>query len=614
MPLLSNIQIEISGKPLKHFLNANIKESIYGIDSFEISCRYSSIEKQDGFLIENAKDFLGLPITIQTKVKIGNQEKDGLVFNGIVTQIQGTKSGLADSDMVIISGGSREILLNGKPRSRAFMDKTLEEIVKEVLNPYTFSKLGKKIAPRNKFRYPYIVQYGESDLEFLKRLSVRYGEWFFFSGSDIVFGDLPKVNQDLTIGFDLKDLTYQLRVNPVNFSFVSIDPLNRNLHKAKSGSGKADPNLNNYGKHALKESKNLYRIEGIDYYENINVSESDYKKALEKAVEIDEISDAVNLTDLTGSSTNPLITVGVFAKVNCPKPKGGGNMSYLSYLITTVQHNFDNLFSYRNTFTAIPAESSIPENADPRFIKFSHNQVGKIIENEDPDHLGRVRINFWWMENTQIMTPWIKIVTPYTQANSGFYFIPAVDSRVLVGFEGGDVEKPYCLGALFDKTHSPDSSWTGDFNKEDSKVHAIRTMSGQTIEFHDESGKEKIRIYDTNNKNEITLDTANGEVTIKATEKLTLEAKDIEIKAQNGIKIEAGQGLEQKGADIKIEAQQGIEQKAMEIKTEAQTTFETKATSVEIKANASLKATGSATAEISSSGVMTVKGSMVMIN
>jgi uncharacterized protein involved in type VI secretion and phage assembly len=614
MPLLSKIDIEISGKPLKQFLNASIKESIYGIDSFEISCRYSSIEKTDGFLIENAKDLLGLPITIQTRVKIGNSEKDGLVFKGIITQIQGTKSGLADKDIIVVSGGSMEIILNGKPKSRAFIDKTLEDIVKEVLKPYTFKNLGRKIAPRNKFKFPYIVQYGESDLEFLKRLSVRYGEWFFFNEKDIIFGDLPKNKQNLTIGFDLKDFTYQLRVNPVNFSFVSIDPLKRDLHKSKSGSGKADSNLNTYGKHALKESKKLFSAESIDYYENLNVSDPDCKKALDKAVELDEISDAVNLSDLTGSSTNPMITPGVNTSVGCPKSDGSGNLSYLSYLITTVQHSFDNLFSYRNTFTAIPAESDLPENTDPRFIRISHDQIGKVVENEDPEHLGRVRVSFWWMDNSQVMTPWIKVVTPYTQDKSGFYFVPAVDSRVLVSFEGGDVEKPYCVGALFDKTHSPDSDWTGDYNNEDSKIHAIRTVSGQTIELHDESGKEKIRIYDTKNKNEITLDTTNGEITIKATEKLTLEAKDIDIKAQKGITIEAGQTLEQKGADIKIEAQQGLEQKAMEIKTEAQTSIEEKATSVEIKANASLKASGSATAEVSSSGVLTVKGSMVMIN
>jgi type VI secretion system secreted protein VgrG len=176
------------------------------------------------------------------------------------------------------------------------------------------------------------------------------------------------------------------------------------------------------------------------------------------------------------------------------------------------------------------------------------------------------------------------------------------------------VEKPYCIGALFDETFPPDSEWVGDYNKKDSKIHAIRTASGQTIELHDDSGKEKIRIYDTENKNEITLDTAKGEITIKAKEKLIIEAKDIEIKAQNEMKIEAGQGLEQKAMNIKTEAQKGLEQKALQIKTEAQTTLEEQAASVEIKANASLKATGGATAEVSSSGVMTVKGSMVMIN
>ena len=52
----------------------------------------------------------------------------------------------------------------------------------------------------------------------------------------------------------------------------------------------------------------------------------------------------------------------------------------------------------------------------------------------------------------------------------------------------------------------------------------------------------------------------------------------------------------------------------MDIKNEAQTSLEAKATTIEIKADASLKATGNASAEVSSSVVMTIKGSMVMIN
>jgi uncharacterized protein involved in type VI secretion and phage assembly len=299
---------------------------------------------------------------------------------------------------------------------------------------------------------------------------------------------------------------------------------------------------------------------------------------------------------------------------NSMQPGMRKQIPYLSYLITSVRHFVDNTLKYSNSFTAIPAETTIPESSDPYFIKTTHNQIGFIAENIDPKKLGRVRISFPWMKNGTSMTPWVKVVSPYVNENSGFYFVPAIGSRVLVGFEGGNVEKPCCLGNLFDDDFPPDPAWAGDFNNADAKIHAIRTKSGQTIEFIDESGSEKIRIYDTEEKNEIILDTAKREIRIKATEKIMLEAKDIEIKAQNGIKIEAGQGLEQKANEVKTEAQTSLEQKAMEIKIEAQTNLEAKAVSAEIKADASFKASGSASAEVSSSGIMTVKGSAVMIN
>jgi len=614
MATIIKIDIQIDGKPLKDFEYVTINEDIYGIDRFEITCRYDAVEKLDGFLINNAKKYLGSQVIIQIKVKVRDADKDVLLIKGFVTEIQGSRSGMEDNDKIIISGGSEEISLTGKPTNRVFMDKTLEEVVKAIFKPYPVKTTVK---PRDNFRYPYIVQYEESDLEFLKRLSIRYGEWFFFNGEKMIFGELPepRKEQKLSIGYDLTDFNYQLRVSPVKFSLMSVDPVKTDVYQFKSGSGKANSTLNDYGKHALDKSKDVYPVEGIHYYKSMNVDENDYQKAIDKAGERDEASDASNLSDLSGSSVNPFLTTGMYIKVFCPSQKPDDPpVDYGSYLVTSVQHSFDNLLTYNNSFTAVPEKVKIPENTNPYFMKVAPDQVGNVADNEDPKKLGRVRIHFPWMENDRMMTPWINMITPYTHENSGVYFVPAKNTRVLVGFEGGDVEKPYCIGALFDETKPPDSKWAGDYNNKDAKVHAIRTVSGQTIELHDESGKEKIRIYDTNNKNEITLDTANGEITIKATEKLTIEAKEIEVKAQNGIKMEAGQSLEQKAMDIKTEAQKGLEQKAMEIKTEAQTTLETKATSVEIKANASLKATGGATAEVSSSGVMTVKGSVVMIN
>lgn len=599
MAVISNIEIKIDGKPLKDFDFVLIEQNLYDIDNFEITCRYDTVEKSDEFLIRNSREYLGSQIIIQAATRSGKSEKDVLFMKGFVTDVQSTRSGMADNDKIVISGGSEEISLNGKPTNRAFVEKTLEEIVKEVIKPYP---VNSSIKLRDKFRYPYIVQFEESDLEFLKRLSIRYGEWFFFSEGKMIFGELPTPvkEEKITIGNDLLDFSYNLRVSPVKFSLISRDPVKPDIYRYDAGEGKVDPVLTEYDKYALGKSRKLYPAGSIHYYKYLNVNENDFRKAIEKAGERDEESDASGLSALSGSSINPLLTAGMHINVDCPgQNKTNQPMNYGSYLVTSVQHSFDNLLSYKNCFNAIPDKIKIPGNTNPYFVKSSPEQVGMIGDNQDPKKLGRVRVRFPWMDNNSLMTPWITMLTPYAQENSGIYFVPSVNSRVLVGFEGGDVEKPYCIGAVFDQDKAPDSAWAGDYNNKDSKIHAIRSLSGQTIEMHDDPGKEKIMIYDTKNKNEITLDTANGNLTIKSAGKLVIEAREIEIKAQSGITIEAGQTLEQKG---------------LEIKSEAQAKLEAKAASVEIKSDGALKASGNASAEISSSGVMTVKGSVVMIN
>lgn len=595
MSVVSNIHVLINQRQLKNFQQISISQNLYGIDRFEITCRYDALEELDGFLIEKSKDFLGLPILIQTKVLVKDNEKDGINFKGFVTEIQSSRSGMADYDQVVISGGSSEIILNRKPVNRAFIDKTLEEIVREVLKKY---ELRPKITPRNKERFPYIVQFEESDLAFLKRLSIRYGEWCFFNGQEFIFGDIVPEEKILTIGSNLKDFRYELRVNPVKFSLFSVDPLKLDVYRYQSGESKIESNLNIYGKHALDRSKRMYTEEGKDYYEHLNVNEADYKKGLDSVGETEEAADLINLTDLSGNSTNGFLTAGVHVKVKCPMQDGKAKLDYGKYLVTSVSHEMDNTLKYENNFAAIPAETSIPENTDPYFVRTSSNQLGMVADNKDPKKLGRIKISFWWMESKQ-MTPWVKVATPYSHKKAGFYFVPAKNSRVLVGFEDGDVEKPYCLGTLFDEDANPEPDWAGNANDSNAKIHAIRTASGNTIEFYDSGGEEKIRIYDAKNKNEITLDSANDELKISASGTLKINAENIEIKANNGLKIEAGQSLEQK---------------ANQITNEAESDLKLTGTNVEIKANASLKAEGSASAEVSSTGTMTVKGTLVQIN
>ena len=538
MNSISKISIEINGKPLKDFNDVDINQNMYGIDNFQISCRFDAIEKTDEFLIEKSKDFLGLPIVIQTKMEVGETEKDCLVFKGYVTEIRGIRSGMSDNDQIVISGGSEEVILLRKPTSRAFTDKTLNEIVKEILKPYPIKS---KIKSREKQRLKYVVQYEESDFEFIKRLSIRYGEWFFFNGKEIIFGEIPEVEQKLTIGFDLEEFNYELRVSPVKFNLAAVSPLENKLHKYKSGSSAVTGNMNIYGKHAFKQSKQLFPEEGNDFYDHLNVDDSDYKNALAKVGETDEIKDAINLTDLRGSSTNASLTSGMRVMISSPKEKGTETVGYGRHLITSVQHNFNNLLNYQNSFTAIPAESTMPEYTNPNYIRKSGTEIAIIQDNLDPEKLGRLRVKFCWMEEGQ-STPWIRLTTPYVGIDWGFYFVPPKSALVNIDFEGGDVERPYCTGAFFDKQVKPDPEWTGNYREQDASKHVIRTSAGHTLEFEDITNHSgKIKIYNADDDNYITLDNENGMLSVHANGKLKLSGDKIEINANSEILMQSGE-------------------------------------------------------------------------
>jgi len=125
------------------------------------------------------------------------------------------------------------------------------------------------------------------------------------------------------------------------------------------------------------------------------------------------------------------------------------------------------------------------------------------------------------------MSPWLYITTPYVHKSSGFYFVPSINSAVLISFEGGDIEKPYCHGAFFDKNACPDAGWAGNYNQSDAKIHAIRTKSGNTIEFHDSEGGEKIVIYDKGKQNQVTLNSAGGRLSVHSNVQAHITATDM---------------------------------------------------------------------------------------
>jgi Type VI secretion system/phage-baseplate injector OB domain len=73
---------------------------------------------------------------------------------------------------------------------------------------------------------------------------------------------------------------------------------------------------------------------------------------------------------------------------------------------------------------------------------------GVITNNNDPDKLGRVKVTLPWL-SPNFETDWARTVQVGLGANTGTIFLPEVGDEVLVGFEFGDVRRPYVLGGLW---------------------------------------------------------------------------------------------------------------------------------------------------------------------
>ena len=190
---------------------------------------------------------------------------------------------------------------------------------------------------------------------------------------------------------------------------------------------------------------------------------------------------------------------------------------------------------YECHFEGIPADLKSYPLLDVK-VPTAESICGTIISNEDPDGLGRVRVDFPFASD-RVSDAWLRVMTPNAgsssevEKNRGMVFIPEKDDQVMVGFEFGDPNRPYVMGSMF---HGKNGQGGGAKNH----LKSIITRSGHTIEFDDADSTLSITIKDKN-ENVIFLDTKGKNIEISAPETITLTAKNIKIDAQENIDITA---------------------------------------------------------------------------
>lgn len=224
-------------------------------------------------------------------------------------------------------------------------------------------------------------------------------------------------------------------------------------------------------------------------------------------------------------------------------------------------------------------EYKISENPAGGMIpSVSGLQIGLVTQiQDDPDGDERILVRLP-MIDTEEQGVWARLATFGAGDNRGFIFRPEIEDEVVVGFIHGDPNHPIILGSL-NSSAKPAPIPASDDNHEKGlvsrgEVKIILNDDDPSVLLEMPSGK-KVSVNDADG--EILLEDENGNKVLINSDGISLDSpSDIALKATGDLNIEA--------------------------------------TNINLKANAGFKAEGSASAEVSSTGTTTIKGSLVQIN
>jgi uncharacterized protein involved in type VI secretion and phage assembly len=226
-------------------------------------------------------------------------------------------------------------------------------------------------------------------------------------------------------------------------------------------------------------------------------------------------------------------------------------------------------------------------------------QLADVVENNDPDAMGRIRAQFLWQRGTDQKSPWMRVASPYSGKDKGFYVIPEIGDQMVVAFEHNNPDRPYVLTGLYNGSTKPENA------NPDNNLKAIKTKGGHTILMNDEKGKESFGIT---SPKDVAVSAATGKVDITAKEKITItsESADIEINASGKIILNAG-------TEIVLAAGTKITLEAPTIESTANKEFLVSSTSITIDATTTNTIKG-LNVNMEGSLATNIKGGLIKLN
>ncbi|WP_345949706.1 MULTISPECIES: phage baseplate assembly protein V [unclassified Mucilaginibacter] len=595
-----SVEINIEGTPIAHFSSFVLNQRFNEHHSFELRLNHDQIEGTNNVTLEKSKTFIGKNITVQFGNFLGKENQ----FTGKVTRVEISQSHGFQGD-ILISGFSPSILIDRGPDLGSYLNKSLTTILQQATADAPQNDLNFQVKPTYTSPIDYMIQYRESDFEFINRLSAEYHEWFYYDGTKLNFGKPDKLEEvDLVYGRDLHSLQYGMQIAPLKYQkFAYHSPQDQVFSAQPAAASSSSPDLS----HVVSASDQVFSKR---YNEPLNVRINSQKE-IDTFVNDEHNALVSELLNIMGNGDNPQVGLGKVVNISTSMRAETGFQvqDFGKFLVTAVYHQLDGVGHYQNTFEGVSA-SSEKLNVKQAQKPFADMQLATVLDNDDPKKQGRVKVKFKWQCTSNDPTEWLRVVSPdagssdKVNTNRGFVFVPEKDDQVLVAFEEGNIARPIVIGSMF-------SGKTGIGGGVGNNGKSLISKSGHMLRLDDSAG---ITFIDKSKLNHIEID-GNNTITITADQTIKL------VTGESSITLNSNGTIDLVGQVINIQGKQAINANACDMPGNAVNmgTYGTTAIAIEsqnktVTIAGALTVFSNTTISTTANGKHTITGNQVDIN
>jgi type VI secretion system secreted protein VgrG len=430
-------------------------------------------------------------------------------------------------------------------QSRVFQRQSVNQVVQQVLDESGLSNYCKFDLQNSYPQREYIVQYKETDFNFISRLLEEAGIWYFFEEAPVSSDSLDNVSNERLIISDKSDSFVAIHgeaVVPFRTKSGMIQSNKRDEHECCSNMTferrviTADVAVKNYNYRTPDVSPHVRKniedgLVGLDYRYGGKFKDTD---TAQKAAQLLAKQHTVEFVGIQLSSDCRRFRAGMRFTVRDHQRTECNDTFLILSVVQSGAHTsiggFHDRATYQNHCTLLPSA---------KIVSFAPKKIHKPtplygittapIEANGSDYasldeVGRykVRMPFDVSDTANYdATKYIRLAQPYSGANYGIHFPSHEGAEMILACIDGDIDKPLGIGTVPNAdTKSPVVS----ANKEQS---VIRTAGDNEMIFDDTIDKQKVSIR-TAAKNKMVYDDENKFILVQTTDgnKLLIDDKN----------------------------------------------------------------------------------------